>query len=107
MEIREIKIRALDIPSISNVYAEPSVALPPVSPVTLRLGTPIVDLPGCVEAHPDSGKSKTLVDNDPEGTLTYCDGTVPSFNPIDYAPEGMKYENTTRPPAYKGDPPRS
>ena len=107
MEIREIKIRALDIPSISNVYAEPSVALPPVSPVTLRLGTPIVDLPGCVEAHPDSGKSKTLVDNDPEGTLTYCDGTVPSFNPIDYAPEGMKYENTTRPPAYKGDPPKA
>ena len=62
-------------------------SIPPVVPVTQNIGTPIVDMPGCVEAHPDGGPQ--LAQDDPRGARTYCDGSVPSFNPIEYSPEEM------------------
>ena len=97
-EIKEIQIRNLNIPQISdwlNLYPQ---AVPPIVPVTQNIGTPIVDLPGCVESHPDAGKSKTLSQDDSNGTMTYCDGTIPSFNPIDYSPEDMTIERSVPPP---------
>ena len=97
-EIREIQIRNLDIPSIPDWLMRYPEAIPPVVPVTQNIGTPIVDLPGCVESHPDAGKSKTLAQDDPDGVMTYCDGTVPSFNPIDYSPEDMTIERSFPPP---------
>jgi len=97
-EIREIQIRNLNIPSIPDWLMRPPQAIPPVVPVTQNIGTPIVNIPGCVESHPDAGKSKTLMEDDPEGVQTYCDGTVPSFNPIDYSPEDMTIETKTPPP---------
>ena len=97
-EIREIQIRNLNIPSIPDWLMRPPQAIPPVVPVTQNIGTPIVNIPGCVESHPDAGKSKTLMEDDPEGVQTYCDGTVPSFNPIDYSPEDMTIETISPPP---------
>jgi len=97
-EIREIQIRNLDIPSIPDWLMRYPEAIPPVVPVTQNIGTPIVNLPGCVESHPDAGKSKTLAQDDPDGVMTYCDGTVPSFNPIDYSPEDMTIERSFPPP---------
>ena len=86
-EIREIQIRELDIPSVSDYLMYPTQSLPVAPAVTLQIGTPIVDLPGCVEAHPDG--SPQLAQDDPRGAKTYCDGSVPSFNPIEYSPEEM------------------
>jgi len=97
-EIREIKIRNLDIPFIPDWLMRYPEAIPPVVPVTQNIGTPIVDLPGCVESHPDAGKSKTLAQDDPDGVMTYCDGTIPSYNPIDYSPEDMTIERSVPPP---------
>ena len=97
-EIREIQIRNLDIPSIPDWLMRYPEAIPPVVPVTQNIGTPIVDLPGCVESHPDAGKSKTLAQDDPDGVMTYCDGTIPSYNPIDYSPEDMTIERSVPPP---------
>ena len=97
-EIREIQIRNLDIAPIPDWLMRPPQAIPPVVPVTQNIGTPIVNIPGCVESHPDAGKSKTLAEDDPQGTQTYCDGTVPSFNPIDYSPENMTIETISPPP---------
>jgi len=62
----------------------PTQSLPVAPAVTLQIGTPIVDLPGCVEAHPDG--SPQLAQDDPRGAKTYCDGSVPSFNPIEFEP---------------------
>ena len=93
-EIREIQIRNLDIPSIPDWLMRYPQAIPPVVPVTQNIGTPIVDLPGCVESHPDAGKNKTLAQDDPDGVMTYCDGTIPSYNPIDYSPEDMTIERS-------------
>ena len=97
-EIREIQIGNLNVPQIPEWLMSPPQSIPPVVPVTLNLGTPIVNIPGCVESHPDAGKSKTLAEDDPQGTRTYCDGQTPSFNPIDYNPEEMTVTTTTPPP---------
>ena len=97
-EIREIQIGNLNVPQIPEWLMSPPQSIPPVVPVTLNLGTPIVNMPGCVESHPDAGKSKTLAEDDPQGTRTYCDGQTPSFNPIDYNPEEMTVTTTTPPP---------
>jgi hypothetical protein len=86
-EIREIQIRSLDIPPIPDWLMNYPQSIPPVVPVTQNIGTPIVDMPGCVEAHPDGGPQ--LAQDDPRGARTYCDGSVPSFNPIEYSPEEM------------------
>ena len=86
-EIREIQIRELNLPSVPDYLMYPTQSLPVAPAVTLQIGTPIVNLPGCVEAHPDGGPQ--LAQDDPRGARTYCDGSVPSFNPIEYSPEEM------------------
>jgi hypothetical protein len=83
-EIREIQIRELNIPSVPDYLMYPTQSLPIAPAVTLQIGTPIVDMPGCVEAHPDGGPQ--LEQDDPRGAKTYCDGSVPSFNPIEFEP---------------------
>ena len=83
-EISEIQIRSLDIPPVPDYLMYPTQSLPVAPAVTLQIGTPIVDLPGCVEAHPDG--SPQLAQDDPRGAKTYCDGSVPSFNPIEFEP---------------------
>jgi len=85
----DIQIRQLDIPVIPSWIGDTPQSLQIAAPVTVTIGSPIVDMPGCVEAHPDAGKSKQLATDDENGAFTYCDGSVPSFNPIEYSPEEM------------------
>ena len=113
MEIREIRtntieIRNLDVPDISvSVIPEPNFSIPTAPPVTVNIGVPIVDMPGCVEAHEqnsDTEKSGILSEDDPKGVKTYCDSGVPSFSPIDYNKSKLKFSGKDAPvPAYKGD----
>ena len=58
-------------------------------PVTVKVGTPIVNMPGCVKTHKENAKNpanknKMLVDNDPKGNVVLCDGGMPYFQPPDY-----------------------
>ena len=90
MEIPDIRIDSLDIQEIR--IPDPPVyyqnALPPVAPVTEQLGFPVVNIPGCVQAHSQNNeKNKNLVENDPKGTVTYCDAGTPSYDPIQYEPD--------------------
>jgi len=86
--IRNVEIRDVSIP---NWMTTPPQAIPPVVPVTQQLGVPVIDIPGCVEAHLDNddGKNKSLTSDDPDGARVFCDGNIPSYNPIDYTPENM------------------
>jgi len=84
MEIKEIKIREVEIPTWT--FQDPSQSLPYAAPVTVNIGVPIVDMPGCVEAHEANNGSKTLLADDPRGKVTFCDGTVPSYDPIEFQP---------------------
>ena len=104
-EIRIREIRTLEVPSIPDYLMRQPSALPSSGPVTVQIGTPIVDIPGCVESHPDAGKNKSLIEDDPKGVQTYCDGQVPSFNPIDYSPENLIIERSS--PAPKVKPPET
>jgi len=91
MEIKEINISGVNIPDITVVdrsnYSSPPIPVAP--PVTVNIGVPVVDIPGCVEAHESNSKSKTVGQDDERGLVTYCDSGVPSFNPIRYEPEQM------------------
>ena len=86
-EIREIKIRDLNIPDFSRNLSETSQSIPLAPPVVVNIGVPIVDIPGCVEAHETNSKSRTIAGDDPKGLVTYCDGNLPSYNPINFEPE--------------------
>ena len=89
MEIREINVRSLDIPELPNYLISPTVSLPQTPPVTTVIGVPIIDMPGCVEAHESNNSNNNLLQDDPRGVLTFCDSGLPSFNPIQFEPNRM------------------
>ena len=92
-DIRDIGIRSVEIRDVSipNWMTTPPQAIPPVVPVTQQVGVPIIDIPGCVEAHIENkkGKNDKLVEDDSQGARVFCDGNLPSYNPIDYTPENL------------------
>lgn len=83
---KDISIRGIEIPRVitANEYY---TSQPIAPPVVVNIGVPIVDVPGCVEAHESNNKSKTLGQDDSRGLVTYCDSGVPSYNPINFEPE--------------------
>jgi hypothetical protein len=83
MEINPIRITGNAIPEV-NIFDNP---IPQVFtgypiPVTVDIGFPVVDIPGCVEAR----ETDDLREVDPRGNMTFCDGQVPSFNPPNFEP---------------------
>ena len=103
-EIRDVKINEIGIPPVRSIFTGlPEPVITDVSPpVTVTIGTPIVNVPGCVEYNPNGPG----VDNDPNGNRVICDATVPSFNPIEYEPDDMVMTGPPEPiPSYEGDTP--
>jgi len=103
MEIRDIEISDLDIPEIRTWIAEPPV-IPVTPPVVTGIGVPIINMPGCVEAHEQNTskeRSGILSEDDPKGVKTFCDAGVPSFNPIQYEPDQMIFTGEAEVPPYK------
>ena len=96
MDIPDIRIKGGDIdiiqiPFTPDYLLEPPQALQVPVPITNQIGVPIVDIPGCVEAH-EVDENNMLESDDPKGVKVYCDGQAPSFNPIDYNKDKLKYE---------------
>ena len=92
-DIRNVEVRDINVPR----WMTSPPRLPSAPPVTVEIGVPIIDIPGCVEAHLDNkkGTNDKLVEDDSDGARVFCDGNMPSFNPIDYNPEELQY---TQPP---------
>lgn len=87
INLRDISIQDIEIPDWTKQYP---TALPINPPVTLDIGLPIVNIPGCVEAHESNNpRNEKLIDDDDNGMLVFCDGSMPSFNPIQYEPENL------------------
>ena len=84
--IYNIGIKTTEIPDYDLNL---KLSIPKTPPVTLSIGSPIIELPGCVEYNPANKKSNQLVDDDPKGNRILCDGTVPSYNPMNYEPEQL------------------
>ena len=85
--ISDVKIRELNIPPVRTIFDGTAPTVPAAPPVVLEVGLPVVDVPGCVEAHEKSDRNDNLLEDDPKGTVTFCDGDVPNFNQIQYEPE--------------------
>jgi hypothetical protein len=64
---RNIQIRELNIPPVINALENTSQSIPYAPPVVVNIGVPIVDVPGCVEAHESNNKSKTVGQDDSKG----------------------------------------
>ena len=106
IRLNNIRIRDVEIPEIPKwLSSDPPVALPIFPPVTTEIGTPIVNIPGCVEAHKDNQENVNLKNEDDKGTMTLCDAGTPSYYPIDYDANKIKLEQKPPPPpAYKAPP---
>ena len=101
-------IKEVDIPHIWG--ADVTIMHPqvPYVPVTTLIGKPIVDMPGCIEAHElnktqaGGTKNKQLAKDD--DTITICDAGTPSFNAMDYTPEQLTITQEVPPPAVEPPP---
>lgn len=105
-EIRNQDIQNVNTGDIRTYEIRDPVVTGLTVPVTVSAGKPIVNIPGCVKAHKDGGgKNKNLVDDDPKGVMTYCDGSQPSFSPMDYNSDEITFEQKKYEPDFKIDPP--
>ena len=107
IRLDNIRIREIGIPDVPKwMTSEPPQAIPVYPPVTSEVGTPIVNIPGCVEAHKENDKNIGLKEEDPEGVMTLCDAGTPSFSPIEYDPNKLEYTTEApEPPPIK--PPKA
>ena len=100
MEIPDISTKGIDIrdttiPEVRDWAVTAPTAIPPYSPIVEQVGVPIVNIPGCVEAHESNNNSNTVGVDDENGLVTYCDAGVPSFNPLDYDANKLDFEYET------------
>ena len=66
-------------------------------PVTMQVGTPVVNMPGCVKVHKENAKNpqnrnKMLVDDDPKGNTVLCDAGAPYYEPAEYDYRGLTWQ---------------
>mgnify|MGYP007059421408 FL=1 len=76
----------------------PPQSIPEAPPVTLQLGFPIAEMPGCVETRNTQPGNENVYETDPKGNFVVCDGTLPSYRPLDFTPGAMTY-GSAKPPA--------
>ena len=72
-------------------------AIPWTPPVTVNIGVPVVEMPGCVKVHKEnaknpSNKSSTLVNDDPNQNVVLCDGGMPYYEPPDYRADELTWQ---------------
>ncbi len=114
-EINEINIPNVVIPKFgtNEVWLNGIPFVPSNhAPVSLQIGFPIVDMPGCVEMHKDNKDHVSrlpfdhdLVNQDPKGSTTLCPhGEYPSYNAMDYQPEQLIIKKETPPPPVSPPP---
>ena len=105
-EIPQIGVQNINIPSIEAPGIYNYVPHTKVYPFILHIGSPVVNMPGCVKYHPDSADNRetpNLKEDDSNGTKVLCDATYPTYDAMDYTPEDLLIYRETPPP--KVEPP--
>lgn len=89
MSIPDIGINANTIEDIEirNIPITFSTEVMPSLPEGVTMQLPIIQMPGCVEAHIDSELSPALTENDPSRVAIFCDAGMPTFNSMNYTQE--------------------
>jgi len=92
-----------EVPEIrsSEIWEIPySPQLPAGPPITLELGVPIVEMPGCVPVHPDAKLNPSLLEDDLGRAGNWCpNGQLPWFNPMDFSPHEFQQIRPAKPEA--------
>ena len=86
-EIADARVWVIQPPAVNSLTV----------PVTTVVGTPIVNMPGCVKVHKENAKNpknrnKMLVDDDPKGNTVLCDAGAPYYEPADYDYRGLSWQ---------------
>ena len=105
-EIPQIGVQNINIPSIEAPGIYNYVPHTKVYPFILHIGSPVVNMPGCVKYHPDAADNRetpNLKEEDSQGTRVLCDATYPTYDAMDYTPEDLLILTETPPP--KVEPP--
>ena len=108
-EINQINIPNVVIPKFgtNEVWLNGVPFVPSNNPpVTLQIGFPIVEIPGCVKMHKDNQDKVTrmpfdhdLVNQDEKGSTILCPhGEYPTYDAMDYQPENLLVTQETPPP---------
>ena len=98
-EIPEIGVGRIGVAEIPTWRSIPPQSIPSEPPITLMLGLPIVQMPGCVESRNTQPGNADAYTTDPKGNFTVCDGTMPSFPAaLDFTPGTLTY-GSAKPPA--------
>ena len=102
-DIRDANIDNVNVPRIPEYnFFEPRPTFLNVPPVTVNIGSPVVDLPGCVEYHKDERlKRENLPTDDEDGTVVLCDAGMPKFDSMDYEPNKLIFQQDVPPPVVK------
>ena len=101
MEIPQIGVQNINIPDIEVPGIYNYVPHTKVYPFILNIGSPVVNMPGCVKYHPDSAKNRetpNLKEEDSNGTKVLCDATYPTYDAMDYTPDQLNIYVETPPP---------
>ena len=110
--INEINIGVKEVPYIQS-YRIPFTDIPIHQvPVTLQIGFPIIEIPGCVKMHRDNRDhvsnlpfDKDLVNQDEKGMTILCPhGEYPSYEAMDYQPEQLIITQEVPPPPVQPPP---
>ena len=112
--INEIGVPNVTIPQVKQsdwIYGIPFIPNND-PPVTLQIGFPIVEMPGCVKMHQDNKDHVTkmpfdhdLVNQDPKGSTVLCPhGEYPTYEAMDYQPENLVVTRETPPPPVSPPP---
>ena len=101
-EIPEIGVQRISVPEILEWRSVPPQSIPNDPPITLQLGFPVADIPGCVETRSSAAGNKHIYTDDPRGNLVVCGAEMPSYKPLDFTPGTLNY-GRAKPPRIKTD----
>lgn len=101
-EIPEIGVGRVYVPEIPTWRSIPPQSIPREPPITSipGFGFPVADVPGCVKTRNTQPGNQNAYDNDPRGNFVICDGTMPSYDALDFTPGTLTY-GSAKPPAIK------
>ena len=100
--VGDVNVFRIEVPQIYS--------LPPATqtvPFILNIGSPVVNMPGCVKYHPDAADNRetpNLKEEDSNGTRVLCDATYPTYDAMDYTPEDLLIQVETPPPVVEPPP---
>ena len=100
--INEVNVFRIEVPQIYS--------LPPAVqtvPFILNIGSPVVNMPGCVKYHPDAADNRqtpNLIEDDSSGSRVLCDADYPTYDAMDYTPEDLNIYVETPPPKVQPPP---